>query len=236
MQPIDMHKEYEYLRDHPSFEMPYGRSWFLKLIIEYETVTGDKQFEYIAKSVAKSLKTYINSMDFNDTIIEYSNLSWTYRNLLEYYCHVNDSASILDLKGRLKNFNKTNTSLESDYNTSIFFSNWGNLNHLLALAWEKKQFNDWIEHNIPNDINLKPISNFRGAHHLGINYSRAWSFWSIYLKYRNYIYLQAYQEHVKENFSLHSRYKNDYHSYGHWVPQFGIYAVSAPLFENDLCD
>ncbi len=39
-----MQKELAYLKKHPAFEMPYGRAWFLKLMVEYELVTGNNQY------------------------------------------------------------------------------------------------------------------------------------------------------------------------------------------------
>ena len=44
-------------------------------------------------------------------------------------------------------------------------------------------------------------------------------------------YQEAYKKHVQYGLQKHTDFKDNFDDYGHWVPQFGIYALT-----DDLAD
>ena len=110
-----------------------------------------------------------------------------------------------------------------------FFSRWGNYFHLLEILVDSRTFNQTLNKFKPNAESMVPIKLFKSDHHLAINYSRAWGLWSAYKITNNKVYRDAYLENVMAGYALHEAYKNNYHSYGHWVPQFGIYSITYSL-------
>ena len=40
VQSTQMELELRYLHEHPDFEMPYGRAWYLRLMMRLEQITG----------------------------------------------------------------------------------------------------------------------------------------------------------------------------------------------------
>jgi hypothetical protein len=225
-----MDEEYNYLKSNPHFEMPYGRAWFLKLMIEYEIVTGKQDYRYFSNFVAESLKSYLMGRDFEPGIGEYNNQSWAYRNLIEYYIHTNDKSNLSIIYDKLNKSEFKHIRIANDISDPGFFSLEGNLAHLLSLSLKRDDFINWLNFSDITQLPLKPVEKYYNAHHLSINFSRAWSLWSIYVTTKNKMYLKAYMDHVKSGLSLHDRYQESYFEYGHWVPQFGIYAISSSIY------
>ena len=229
MQSAGMQQEYLYLKEHPSFEMPYGRAWFLRLMLEYEIVTGDRSYRYFSDYVAETLDKYLQGTKFRPDLDEYGNLSWAYRHLLQYYIHIKNKNKLVPLQNNLRKqlLHKYQFGLQVDYDRGSFFSPWGNLAHLLVLVLNEQEFKQWLADNQQED--LTPVKKLRSIHHLGINYSRAWGLWSIYAATGEQKYLRAYLAHITAGLSLHQKYKQSYFQYDHWVPQFGIYAITADM-------
>jgi len=69
------------------------------------------------------------------------------------------------------------------------------------------------------------VENLNTDHHLSINASRSWGFYSAYLATSDSKWKDAYDEHVQAAISLHSEWKNNRSAYSHWVPQFTLYSI-----------
>jgi hypothetical protein len=227
-----MVREYNFLKSNPAFEMPYGRSWFLKLMIEYEMITGETTYRFISDYVAQSLMSFLSTRNYDPSKGEYDNESWAYRNLLEYYRHTKDVQQVAAIKAKIKITNLPEVKFADDFLDPGFFSKWGNLAHLLSLTMGKEEFKRWIKLNDLTEKDLQPVESYRSVHHLGINYSRAWALWSIYSVTKQDAFFKAYLAHIEKGILLHEKYKDDYHSYGHWIPQFAIYAITSSLYEK----
>jgi len=71
-----------------------------------------------------------------------------------------------------------------------------------------------------------------GAHHFGLNFSRAWGLWDIYAKTDRADVAKSYATHLSQGFSPASNWRGDYREVGHWVAQFGMFALQ-PLFGRE---
>lgn len=228
-----MHSEYLFLKKHRYFEMPYGRAWFLLLISEYETVTQDSSYRYFGDYVAKSLEIFLQERAFDPATPEYSNHSWAYRQLIEYFRFRQDSVSVHKITGSLISNTQQipeTVNLNRDVSAPEFFSLWGNYIHLMCGSSSNITFCEELNENPPTDTDLVPVNDLYSAHHLSINYSRAWGFWTAYNATKDDRFLTAYIDHVKAGLSIHDQYVDSYMQYGHWVPQFGIYALTVEDF------
>ena len=226
-----MQHEFIKIKSNDYFEMPYGRSWFLKLMVEYEKVTGENKFRYFSDYIAESLYEYILNKDFNPNEREYQNTSWAISNLYQYFKFTNDNEKIKSLKSHIKNYHSFELNLALDELNNDFFSLWGNFSYMLSYLLDSKEYKKWINKQSIHEAYFQPISHINSNHHLGINYSRAWGFWRAYEVTGEEEYNEAYISSIKTGFSLHERYKNNYHAYSHWVPQFGILALTVPYYE-----
>ena len=51
LQSKDMEEEIQNLRGHPDFEMPYGRAWYLRLMMRLEQLTGFGDYKCLVLSL-----------------------------------------------------------------------------------------------------------------------------------------------------------------------------------------
>ena len=230
--PAAMRQEHEFLAANPRFEMPYGRAWFLKLIHEYELAAGDEQYRYFGDAIAQTLRDYLMPRPCNLQRPTYSNQSWAYRQLLEYYEHVGARDRLFEVTEKVSRCSAPQISFDNDRLKPEFFSVYGNLAHLFEWTLDDDTFEQWHAAHQPSPESLEPVRKLgTAAHHLGINFARAWGMWSLYHRTGNERYRNAYLDNINEAMDHHEAQKDSYHKYGRWVPQFGIYAISASLLD-----
>ena len=73
LQHPQMLKEIQYLQDHPNFEMPYGRAWFLRLMMRLEQITGFDEYNTMVQDVADNLYENLKTSFHSPKISEYKN-------------------------------------------------------------------------------------------------------------------------------------------------------------------
>lgn len=231
MQPAAMRHESEFLTANPRFEMPYGRAWFLKLIKEYEVATSDLQFRFAADANAATLSEYLLRRECDLERATYLNQSWAYRHLLEYYEHIQRADLAQSVRATISGCANPDVTLRRDHEKAEFFSVYGNLAHVYALALNDEDFDRWFAKSRPEQESLAPVTELQTpAHHLGVNLSRAWGMWSLYLRTGDLAYREAYVDHINESLRRHEKYVGAYYDYARWVPQFAIYAISSSMY------
>ena len=198
---------------------------------EYEKATGSDSYRYVADVAARSLSQYLGKGDCDAQTDEYANQSWAYLRLYNYYKFTGDSRSADALRDRIGDCDIGKIGLDRDHQPG-FFSVYGNYLHLLQQTGLNEKLQALLMARPISDEQLQPINTLRGAHHLSINYARAWALWSVFLATGEPRYQAAYGAHLERNYGLHHSTKDDYHRYGHWVPQFGIYAMTAPYADK----
>jgi hypothetical protein len=238
--PQEIASEAEFLRRHPGFEMPYGRAWFLRLAIEYESwlrehqqadanVLGDMPNE-VASSLVDFCKSRIPTPDSR----EYDNDAWALAQLHAFYIHRQDEARLQEISNLIdKHFLTVESPIRFalDHQRPDFFSCFGNWAYLVATSQSTKNADAFWRTHAPSEAELRPVQPIPGrAHHLGINWSRAWALRAASRAISDPLERArldaAYLEHVEAGWATHQRCKDDYGSYGHWVPQFAVYAMT----------
>ena len=223
--------ERELLAGDPEFEMPYGRAWFLRLAIEDARTTGSDRLRAMAGDVAASLRRYYLEREPTPLTPEYKNDAWALRQLFDHYAFTGDAAGQDWVKRTVASRLTAKTpevTLESDRDQRAeFFSRWGNWAHVLEVTRTQAEFDRWLADHRPAASELEPIDLTYTDHHLGMNFSRAWGLWSVYERTGDVRWRTAAIRHIGAGMSMHDARKGDYRAYGHWVPQFGIYALSA---------
>jgi hypothetical protein len=222
-------REREYLRRRPSFELPYGRAWFLRLAIDHHALTSSVELRDMADDVAASLRDYFRSGGIDGTSGSYDSASWALINLFDYARHRGDGELQAEVAGLIRKQivapdPRCPLSLEQG-NFMAICTNWG---ALAARVLEQDEYNKWLARFIEVNGLPSPISP-RGAHSFGLNFSRAWGLWDMYAKSQRADVAEAYVRHFERGFSPASNWSGDYRAVGHWVAQFGMFALQ-PLF------
>jgi len=219
----NMEKEIRYLRDNPDFEMPYGRAWYLRLMMRLEQITKFSDYKCLVQEIALDLREWIDNSMQDPSISEYKNPSWPLIQLHDWGKHFEDDDMVKWVVEKTKeNFLTPKLDMDLDREgDGEFFSLWGLQTHLIYTALGAKKLSEWLEDN----YNLDVVEDLNTDHHLAINASRAWGFYSAYLATSEQKWKDAYDEHVQASKDLHPVWKDDRRAYAHWVPQFTLYAM-----------
>ena len=225
-------QERAFLKANKSFEMPYGRAWFLRLAIEFETISMLPTLRPMADEIAQSLVAFYRHNPPSPGTGEYKNAEWAFRNLYDYARFTKNQKIAGFVTSSLKYFldPRATAFLAKDKEAAPeFFSRSGNYFHFLEAAADTKTFLHMLDKCQIDPNKIEPVTKFENDHHLGLNFSRAWGLWSIYKKTNKEEFRNAYLKSVMAGLNEHAQYKNNYNKYGHWVSQFGIYAITYPF-------
>ena len=218
-------------------ELPYGYAWFLKLAKEREQWSGKTDLEPLATEIAQHLEEWIFSLSHDEVIHhvcrrEYGNLSWAVLNLWEWGCWKEHAA----LRKRLTSFTRERlVSFDQHFSESYddpideFFA--ASLQRSMAIIsiLPSEETCAWLR-SFPTDIlGLQPLAMALKPHSAGLNFSRAWGLWSLFLATGNVSYRDHYVNHIVTHMELPQYWRDDYKKYSHWVPQFGIYAIALSM-------
>ena len=223
LQHQSMLKEIQYLHDHPTFEMPYGRAWFLRLVMRLEQITGFNKYTELVQALAENLHQMLKSSVHSPLISEYQNLSWAFVQLYAWAAHVNDNHTMQWIKNTTEEqFLHPKASLDVDREgRGEFFSLWGLQVYLIDTVLGPSVLRHWLE----DEYNLEVVDNLKTEHHLAIHASRAWGLYKAYCATNDQIWKEAYDRHLQASIALHTIWKANRRAYAHWVPQFTLYAL-----------
>ena len=223
LQSKNMEEEIRYLRDHPEFEMPYGRAWYLRLMMRLEQITGFGNYKCLVQEIALDLREWIENSMRDPSISEYKNPSWALIQLHDWGIHFEDHDMVKWVIEKTKeNFMSPKINMDLDREgKGEFFSLWGLQTYLIYTVLGADELSKWLE----EDYNLDVVKDLNTDHHLAINASRAWGLYCAYLATSDQKWKMAYDEHVQVSIDLHAVWKNDRRAYAHWVPQFTLYSM-----------
>ena len=92
----------------------------------------------------------------------------------------------------------------------------------------------WIEEWVPEVLVLEPLTEFPNAHPGGLNFSRSWGLWSLYRATGDQQFSDSYIEHIDTHMAQPAYWAENYLSYSHWVPQFGVYGIALSWDDGEL--
>jgi hypothetical protein len=244
------------LRANPSFERPYGRAWFLRLVTEHDkwTAAGSAgTLRALGGETSAGLLTYYQATPpvprpTNDSE-GYRNDAWAMAQLYSYFGNTGDAASKAAAAELIEANFASSRQFFADSNDSdpnAFFSYFWSWAYAVAGTLDAERALDLIRPDELPDEALTPIANpaldpaaaYPAVHHLGMNWSRAWAIKAVA---RRAVELYgpthpmsqrltaAYLRHVRAASDAHASFAahpRAYYAYLHWVPQFAIYALT----------
>ncbi len=219
-----MAKEYHYFKKQSaSFEMPYGRAWFLQLALDAEQLYQYQALRPFADKIFSSLLQYMRRNKGDVFAADYQNASWYLYHLLRWAEFTHNQSAFIEIKNQIKR--------------RVLNQNWHNVTEnkgffnpkslaLLALTAAKidNQQTQQLANALIEETRIPKKMPFIPAHHGGLNYSRAWGLWALSKTTLQPQYqIQARQHHQAMLNSI-QQWSKDYYRYGHWVAQFGLFA------------
>jgi hypothetical protein len=123
-----LEQEFQFLQANPTFELPYGRAWFLRLVIEEERLYRDGKLLHIGDYLADSLLSHYELNPPDPLSQEYESSSWAIINMIDYFNFRGDQARSLEIR-KIANeiFYQSNITCEPELEKGGFMaicSNW----------------------------------------------------------------------------------------------------------------
>jgi hypothetical protein len=223
--------EQRWLTEHPSFELPYGRAWFLRLDTEYESRYHSRRLRPLADLAARSLFRYLGASPV-DRRGSYNNSAWAAYNLLRYYRITGQRRELTASRNLVvTKMLKPLSGCDWESPNDDFLSNCSTTLLAASEALPPTEFVNWLSRmDIPPG--LQPFAP-QTDHGYGVNYSRSWGLLHAYGTTRNRKYAAAYANHFSIAFDRQPQVRANYGGLGHWVSQFGMLALQ-PLFASSV--
>jgi hypothetical protein len=230
--------------DYTLTENPYGFGWFLVLAKEREQATKKKDMRAMAGFAADQLmswyETRAEEKDAQEFILSraHPNYSWSLINLDVWAKYTKDKAiqKAVQSAGKLLMDKSLDdlcpVSFDKEEKASGFQP--ACLMRLAAVAhiWGAKE-RKWISARIPKSYHVSPVKEPASCHGGGLNFTRAFALYQLYLATGNTDYRDNYVEliryHVgRPDLYIDEDYTGDpgYLCYSHWVAQMGVRAIS----------
>ena len=218
-------------------EMPYGFSWFLKLAIEREQGWGKEDLRPLATEIATRLEHWMFSLRAGEVIRhcqrrEYGNFSWALLNLWHWSVWTADQA----LMEKLLTFTRSwivllDEALPPSYDsvTDEFFAASLQRTRAILSILPSEEAQIWLASFYQEGCSLEPLLQMATPHSAGLNFSRAWGFWTLFQSTQDEIFRDLYVKHIMTHMNLPECWRTDYRKHAHWVPQFGIYAIALSM-------
>ncbi|MGD9866677.1 MAG: DUF2891 family protein [Hyphomicrobiales bacterium] len=236
LRPEGIAAEHALLARNPSFEMPYGRAWFLRLAVEFErTFPGDTRLRAMARDVASSLQRYYGTNTPDPSSLSYDSASWALINLRAWAIHANNADLTAFVDGIVASLFEPDTlacPADADIRQRSFMALCTNRAWLVSLTQPPERFAAWLKRFGVSPQAFQPVARAPSPHLFGLNFSRSWGLWRLYRQTGDEAWLAAWRRHFDANYRDPDWWRGDYRAVGHWVAQFGMFAAVS-LFEPD---
>jgi len=213
--------------------MPYGRAWFLRLALDHRAIFKSDLLVSMGDQVAESMMDYFRRSPPDPLSREYDNASWALINLYDYGASRQDpiiTKFVEKLVGKhFVPMNRPCPVQNEEYSWPDFMAVCTTWAYVVARVAPALNLQEWLKRFFPANLDITPIYRPRNAHHMGMNFSRSWGFWRLFKATKDPAYLKLYLDHFELQYGNPSWWRGDYRAVGHWVAQFGVFAL-APVF------
>ncbi len=233
LEPSAVAREAALLSVRPRFEMPYGRAWFLRLALDHHRLTGKPLLTAMADRQAAAILDHLDATGADPLRGSYASASWALINVVDYARHrglkaVEARAIAMVRRAYLGDDATCDYGLETGHFMAVC-TNWA---ALVARVLPTPRYRRWLFGFLKRSGLPDPVTRPVNAHHYGLNFSRAWGLWDIYAATGRQDVLRAYIRHFQAGFRPRTNWAGDYRRVGHWVAQFGMFALQ-PQFGRD---
>ena len=218
-------------------ELPYGYAWFLKLAQDRQRFFQKDDLQAIAGELAQRLAQWLFSLSCDDIVTyarnrAYGNVSWAVLNLWEW-ARWNQEPKLIDALSVFAREQLLPLDQELppswDLLTDEFFPAALQRTRAILAILPRDESNAWLSAYLAEDLQLEPVRHPAFPHSAGLNFSRCWGLWELFQYTRNPVYRDQYARHFVTHMNQPEYWRDDYRRYGHWVAQFGVYALALSI-------
>ena len=218
-------------------ELPYGFAWFLRLAREREEGWGKTDLRPLATEIARRLASWLMALS-DEAVIhhvqrrEYGNLSWPLLNLWEWgkwNCDVELINTCVHWTRSCLLPLEPVSSFSLDQATDEFFAPALQRCRAVFSILPAEEAGSWWASCEQGCRELSPLTMFPTVHSAGLNFSRSWGLWTVFEQTGDLAFRDLYVRHILTHMDKPEYWRDDYRQHGHWVPQFGIYAIALSM-------
>ena len=218
-------------------ELPYGYAWFLKLAQDRQRFFRKDDLQPIAGELAQRLEQWILSLSPDDIVAHarhraYGNVSWAVLNVWEWAQWNNEpelaEAVSAFTRERLLPLDQA-LPPSCDHLTDEFFPAVLQRTRAILNILPRNETGDWLRAYLAEDLQLEPVRHPAFPHSAGLNFSRCWGLWDLFRYTGNPRYRDQFVRHFVTQMNHPEYWRDDYKQYGHWVAQFGVYAIALSM-------
>lgn len=225
-------------------ENPYGFGWFLVLARERQQATDKKDFKEMADFAANHLMSWFETRAENKDATTYilntahPNYSWSLINLDVWARHTKDKEILAAVRRAAKPLLDRSLDrlcpVKNDKATDARGFQPACLMRLAAVAHVRgNDARAWVSARLPKRFHVPPVTDPANCHAGGLNFTRAFALYQLYLVTGNVRYRNNYVELIRYHVGRPDLYMGDsylgspgYLCYSHWVAQMGVRAIS----------
>jgi hypothetical protein len=223
--------ERRFIAADPTFEMPYGRAWFLRLATEAER-GGELRLRPMADEIARSLADFMKARAFDPAVGSYPSHSWALINLRAWGVHTGAHDLVAFVDERVRAVPLAACDPQADVDARTFMATATHWAWLLTLALPQAEARRAVATLLSDPDALRPLETIAATHLHALNFSRAWGLWRVFRLTGDARWRASYTRHVRLSYERRDWWAGEYRKVGHWVAQFGVFALQ-PLFEPD---
>jgi hypothetical protein len=224
----------------PVTENPYGFGWFLVLARERELSTGKTDLRPMANFAADQMVAWFQTRKTNNDAGTYinntahPNYSFSLLNLDVWARYTNNPTLLAAVREASKPLFTTNCPVTRDDDATASGFQPACLMRLAAIAhiWGDS-VKSWVESKIPVGFHVPPVESPGGCHQGGLNFTRSFALYQLYLLTGNTDYRDNYVELIRYHVAHPEFYVGPdylgnpaYDCYAHWVAQVGVRSIS----------
>lgn len=230
-----LEQEISALDQNPNFEMPYGRAWLLRLAVDATLQEPEADLQETISPVFEDLLAFVTSVEQDIYSTSYRSYSWALINLYDFATHFGHQSEREEIEALVRSVVLVDGGFPCSYESEAgsFMAVCTNWMMLASRVLDRGEFDLWLNDYLSLNGLPEPIENPRNSHELGLNFSRAWGLWAAYDKSIRLDILDAYIDHFNMGHLQYLETKDDYRAAGHWVAQFGMYAIH-PLLKGSI--
>ncbi len=216
----------------PFGEVPYGYAWLLRLAVE-RAETGDDDLLPHGEEAARRLGNWVEAIPPGASesfalANDYDSSSWALLNLHKWANFVGDLGLAEEVTDAARDaLLPADCPLEQeDDELGNFFPPCLQRTFALLRVLPESERDAFLADWLPDSPLLDPITSPGSAHAAGLNFSRAWGLWAVYEATGDVRWRDLWLDHVQTHLGLPDYWREDYQAHSHWIPQFGVLAIS----------
>jgi len=151
--------EMQSIKANPAFEMPYGRSWFLRLAIEYGAAYHDGRLIPMGDLVADTLLDRYQRQPPQVYSDAYQSDSWAMINLIDYFRYRGDTHKLAIVAQMVRHdfMGADSVACDPSLERPEFMAICTNVAWAVSMTADRPEFNAWIVKFLPVSAVAAPI-------------------------------------------------------------------------------